>query len=60
MNDELRSKIIQQLLDLKAVSISPNAPFTYASGMKSPIYTDLRMTISNPVLRSDIAKGLSA
>lgn len=60
MNDELRSKIIQQLLDLKGVSISPNAPFTYASGMKSPIYTDLRMTISKPVLRSDIAKGLSA
>ncbi|MCS8572718.1 orotate phosphoribosyltransferase [Pediococcus pentosaceus] len=60
MDDELRSKIIQQLLDLKAVSISPNVPFTYASGMKSPIYTDLRMTISNPVLRSDIAKGLSA
>ncbi|ARW20419.1 Orotate phosphoribosyltransferase [Pediococcus pentosaceus] len=60
MNDELRSKIIQQLLDLKAVSISPNAPFTYASGMKSPIYTDLRMTISKPVLRSDITKGLSA
>jgi orotate phosphoribosyltransferase len=60
MNDELRSKIIKQLLDLEAVSISPNAPFTYASGMKSPIYTDLRMTISNPTLRSDIAKGLSA
>ncbi|KRN93951.1 orotate phosphoribosyltransferase [Pediococcus stilesii] len=60
MNDELRSKIIKQLLDLKAVSISPNAPFTYASGMKSPIYTDLRMTISSPMLRSDIVKGLSA
>jgi orotate phosphoribosyltransferase len=60
MNDELRSTIIKQLLELEAVSISPNQPFTYASGMKSPIYTDLRMTISMPALRDNIVKGLSA
>ena len=60
MLDNLNNDVIKPLLDLKAVTISPNEPFTYASGMKSPIYTDLRMTISNPTLRTAIFKGLSA
>lgn len=51
--------IIQQLLELQAIQVKPDAPFTYASGIKSPIYTDLRMTISKPALRKQIATGLS-
>lgn len=56
---QTQEAIIQQLLELQAIQVKPDAPFTYASGIKSPIYTDLRMTISKPALRKQIATGLS-
>ena len=56
---QTQAAIIQQLLELQAIQVKPDAPFTYASGIKSPIYTDLRMTISKPALRKQIATGLS-
>ena len=56
---QTQAAIIQQLLELQALQVKPDAPFTYASGIKSPIYTDLRMTISKPALRKQIATGLS-
>lgn len=55
---QTQAAIIQQLLELQAIQVKPDAPFTYASGIKSPIYTDLRMTISKPALRKQIATGL--
>lgn len=55
-----QTKIIEQLIEKKIVTISPKKPFTYASGMKSPIYTDFRLTISYPNLREMIAKDMAA
>ncbi|MCF6514918.1 orotate phosphoribosyltransferase [Lactobacillus sp. S2-2] len=55
MND---NSIIQDLIDEKIVSLSLDKPFKYASGILSPIYTDLRLTISYPSLRAKIADGL--
>lgn len=52
-------EIIENLIKEKIVTISPKEPFTYASGMKSPIYTDFRLTISYPHLRKMIAQDLA-
>lgn len=52
-------KIAKELLEIEAVFLSPNDPFTWASGLKSPIYCDNRITMSYPVVRRDIAKGLA-
>ncbi|WP_062913052.1 orotate phosphoribosyltransferase [Pediococcus damnosus] len=46
------------MLKIKAVSFRPNDPFTWASGMKSPIYCDNRLTISYPEVRKLICDGL--
>lgn len=54
-----KTKIIQDLVKEKIVTISPDQAFTYASGMKSPIYTDLRLTVSYPDLRDQIADDLA-
>ena len=54
----LSRDIAKDLLDIKAVFLQPNDPFTWASGIQSPIYTDNRITISYPEVRRRIAKGL--
>lgn len=54
-----QDEIISQLIENKIITISPDKPFTYASGMLSPIYTDLRLTISYPRLRDMIATDLA-
>ncbi|SUP52145.1 Orotate phosphoribosyltransferase [Weissella viridescens] len=46
-------------MDIQAVKLQPNDPFTWASGLKSPIYTDNRKTISFPKVRQLIANGLA-
>ncbi|KRM07946.1 orotate phosphoribosyltransferase [Liquorilactobacillus ghanensis DSM 18630] len=51
--------IAADLLKIKAVSLSPQQPFTWASGIKSPIYCDNRLTISYPQVRRQIAIGLA-
>lgn len=56
---ELAKKIAKDLLEIEAVFLSPNEPFTWASGIKSPIYCDNRITMSYPIVRKDIAKGLA-
>ncbi len=56
---ETEKKIAQRLLEIQAVSLSPNAPYTWASGIKSPIYCDNRITMSYPSVRKEIAKGLA-
>lgn len=52
-------QIAQALLEIGAVSLEPNQPFTWTSGMKSPIYCDNRLTMSFPNVRKQIAKGLA-
>ena len=50
--DNIKKIFAQKLLEVKAVKLQPNEPFTWASGWKSPIYTDNRKTLSYPSLRS--------
>ena len=52
-------EIAEALLKIQAVKLSPNEPFTWASGIKSPIYCDNRLTISYPKIRTAIAKGIA-
>ena len=49
--------VAKNLLDVKAVSLRPNEPFTWASGIKSPIYCDNRWVLSFPEKRSIVADG---
>lgn len=53
------NEIAKDLLKIKAVFLSPNDPFTWASGIKSPIYCDNRLTLSYPDVRKRIASKIS-
>ena len=55
----MKNLIAKDLLSIKAVFLSPDEPFTWASGIKSPIYCDNRITLSYPDVRCDIEKGLA-
>ncbi len=55
----MEKKIAKHLLDIGAVFLKPNDPFTWASGIKSPIYCDNRLTLSYPEVRTDIENGLA-
>lgn len=55
----MKKQIAQQLLSIGAVELRPNDPFTWASGVKSPIYCDNRLTMSYPAVRKAIADGLA-
>lgn len=55
----LSKNIAKDLLEIKAVSLSPSAPFTWASGIQSPIYTDNRVTLAYPEVRTQIEKGFA-
>ena len=59
MSLSIEQQVAQNLLAIKAVFLSPNEPFTWASGIKSPIYCDNRLTMSFPKVRRLIAKGLA-
>ena len=52
-------QIAEALLKINAVKLSPKEPFTWASGIKSPIYCDNRLTISFPTVRKMIATGMA-
>ncbi|MCF0211024.1 MAG: orotate phosphoribosyltransferase, partial [Bacteroidales bacterium] len=54
MNNQNAMEAARCLLDIKAVKLSPNEPFTWASGRKSPIYCDNRLTLSYPAIRTYI------
>jgi len=56
----MKHEIAEQLLDIKAVFLQPNDPFTWSSGLKSPIYCDNRLTLSYPKVRKNIATGLAS
>ena len=49
---EIKNQFAQKLMEIEAIKLQPNDPFTWASGWKSPIYTDNRKTLSFPRLRS--------
>lgn len=52
-------KVALQLLEVKAIKLSPESPFTWASGLRSPIYCDNRLSLSYPQVRSYIREQLS-
>ena len=52
-------KIAKDLLSIKAVFLKPDDPFTWASGIKSPIYCDNRLTLSDVNVRTDVEQGLA-
>lgn len=60
MNKDTAKKTAELLLQIKAIKLSPNEPFNWASGWKSPIYCDNRITLSYPpvrvFLKEEIAK----
>lgn len=51
LNKDTAKKTAELLLQIKAIKLSPTAPFTWASGWKSPIYCDNRITLSFPAVR---------
>ena len=55
----IAKEVAKSLLDIKAVSLSPQNPYTWASGLRSPIYCDNRVTMSYPTVRKQIAQGLA-
>ena len=55
----MKKKIAKELLNIKAVFLSPEEPFTWASGIKSPIYCDNRLILSYPEVRDKVEKGLA-
>ena len=57
---EVEQKVAESLLQIKAIKLQPNNPFTWASGWKSPIYCDNRITLSHPSIRTYIRQNLSA
>ena len=50
--DTIKKQFAQKLMDIKAIKLQPQQPFTWASGWKSPIYTDNRKTLGYPQVRS--------
>ena len=51
--------IAKDLLSIKAVFFRPEEPFTWASGIKSPVYCDNRLTLTAPAVRLDVERGLA-
>ena len=55
----MKKTIAEDLLKIKAVFLRPSEPFTWASGIKSPIYCDNRLTLSDTQVRDDVENGLA-
>jgi len=58
-NSEAEQQVAEFLLQIKAIKLQPNNPFTWASGWKSPIYCDNRITLSHPTARTYIRQQLT-
>ncbi|MBR0379127.1 MAG: orotate phosphoribosyltransferase [Mogibacterium sp.] len=56
----MRKLIAEDLLRIKAVFLRPEEPFTWASGIRSPIYCDNRLTLTAPDVRNDVEESLAA
>ena len=57
--ENLEKKIAKDLLSIEAIFLKPDDPFTWASGIKSPIYCDNRLTLTAPIVRNDVEEGLA-
>ena len=55
----MQNLIARDLLSIGAVFLRPDQPFTWASGIKSPIYCDNRLTLTAPAVRNDVENGLA-
>ncbi len=55
----IEKKIAKDLLSIKAVFFRPDEPFTWASGIKSPVYCDNRLTLTAPLVRTDVEEALA-
>ena len=55
----MKRQIAKDLLSIGAVFFRPDEPFTWASGIKSPVYCDNRLTLSSPSVRDDVENGLA-
>ena len=58
LDKETAKKTAELLLQIKAIKLQPNEPFTWASGWKSPIYCDNRVTLSHPAVRKYISDNM--
>ena len=58
INDDAALKVAEFLLQIKAIKLNPTQPYTWASGWKSPIYCDNRVTLSHPKIRTYIRQQL--
>jgi len=59
MNKDTAKKTAELLLQIKAIKLQPNDPFTWASGWKSPIYCDNRTTLSYPIIRTYLRQEIA-
>ncbi|PAW94001.1 orotate phosphoribosyltransferase [Mucilaginibacter sp. MD40] len=59
-NSETEQQVAEFLLQIKAIKLQPTNPFTWASGWKSPIYCDNRVTLSYPTIRTYIRQKLTS
>ena len=57
--ESIEKIIAKDLLKIQAVFFRPDEPFTWASGIKSPVYTDNRLTLTAPEVRLDVEQGLA-
>lgn len=57
--ENIKTLIAKDLLKIKAVFFSPNEPFTWASGIKSPVYCDNRLTLTSVEVRNDVENALA-
>ena len=55
----MEKRIAKDLLSIRAVFFRPDEPFTWASGIKSPVYTDNRLTLTAPEVRTHVEEGLA-
>ena len=56
---DIQKLIAKDLLSIKAVFFRPEEPFTWASGIKSPVYCDNRLTLTAPTVRNDVENALA-
>jgi len=59
LNKDTAKKTAELLLQIKAIKLQPNEPFTWASGWKSPIYCDNRVTLSYPEIRNYLRENIA-
>lgn len=57
---DIREQIAKELLEIKAVFLRPDEPFTWASGIKSPIYCDNRLILTAPEVRNDVERAIAS